>query len=136
MAVNFDGFLAVLFVKDLDRARNFYEHVIGLEFERGDDNSASFALGPDVILLLNHTGADDLLSPDDVDHDVARAASSVLVATVDDVDATYEELRSRGVEFIRTPEDRSWGMRCAHFRDPDGHVWEIHRRLGRVTAVA
>jgi lactoylglutathione lyase len=136
MAVDFDGFLVVLFVKDLDRARNFYEHVIGLEVERGDDNSASFNLGTDVILLLNHTGADDLLSPDDVDHDVARAASSVLVATVDDVDATYEELRSRGVEFIRTPEDRSWGMRCAHFRDPDGLVWEIHRRLGRVTAVA
>jgi hypothetical protein len=25
---------------------------------------------------------------------------------------------------------RSWATRCAHFRDPDGQVWEIHKRLG------
>jgi uncharacterized glyoxalase superfamily protein PhnB len=45
---------------------------------------------------------------------------------VDDVDAAYEELRSKGAEFIRAPEDRHWGLRCAHFKDPDGNVWEIH----------
>jgi lactoylglutathione lyase len=130
MAVNYDGFLSVLFVKDLDRARDFYQNVMGLEFEHGDDNSAAFNIGPDVILLLNHDGADDLLSAQDVDHEVARSARSVLVTGVDDVDAAYEELRSKGVEFIRAPEDRRWGKRCAHFKDPDGNVWEIHRNLG------
>lgn len=130
MALTFEGYLAVLFVRDLDRARDFYENVIGMEFEHGDDNSAAFKLGPDMLLLLNHAGADDLLSPQDVDHEVARAARSVLVAPVEDVDAAYEELRSKGVEFIRTPEDRWWGMRCAHFKDLDGNVWEIHKWLG------
>jgi len=59
-----------------------------------------------------------------------RGANSVIVTSVDDVDALYDELRAKGVEFIRAPEDRWWGKRCAHFKDPDGHVWEIHTDKG------
>ena len=65
-----------------------------------------------------------------MDDDPARGARSVLASTVEDVDAAYEELRSRGAEFIRPPEDRAWGLRCAHFKDPDGNVWEIHTPIG------
>jgi len=37
--------------------------------------------------------------------------------------------RAKGVEFIRAPEHRDWGLRCVHFKDPDGNVWEIHTRI-------
>lgn len=129
MPVKFDGYLTVLFVENVDRAREFYQNVIGLEFEHGDDNSVAFTLGPDSLLLINHAAADHLLSPADVDHNTGHGARSVIVTPVDDVDALYAELRAKGVEFIRVPEDRWWGMRCAHFKDPDGNVWEIHKRL-------
>jgi lactoylglutathione lyase len=128
MPVNYDGYMNVLFVKDLDRARDFYRNVMGLEFAHDHD---SFELGPDAFLLIDHATADDLLSRADVDHEPARGARSVIVTEVEDVDAAYEELRAKGVEFIRTPQDRHWGMRCAHFTDPDGNVWEIHKTLGR-----
>jgi len=128
MPLKCNGYMTLLFVKDIDRARDFYENVLGLEFEHADDNSAAFILGPDALLLLNHSGADDLLSPAAVEHDPARA-TSVVVTAVDDVDALYEELRAKGVEFLRAPEDRWWGKRCAHFKDPDGNVWEIHTDL-------
>jgi catechol 2,3-dioxygenase-like lactoylglutathione lyase family enzyme len=128
MPLKCNGYMTLLFVRDIDRARDFYQNVLGLEFEHADDNSAAFILGPDALLLLNHAGADDLLSPSAVEHDAARA-SSVVVTSVDDVDALYEELRAKGVEFIRAPEDRWWGKRCAHFKDPDGNVWEIHTDL-------
>jgi lactoylglutathione lyase len=121
-----NGYMTLLIVKDIQRSRDFYESVLGLEFEHGDDNSASFILGPDALLLLDSAAADDLLSPADVEHDAVRVTKSVIVTSVDDVDALYDELRAKGVEFIRAPEDRWWGKRCAHFRDPDGHVWEIH----------
>jgi lactoylglutathione lyase len=134
MPVKFDeGYMLVLFVKDLDRARDFYRTVMGLEFAHGDD---SFQLGPEGLLLLTHETADDLLSPADVDHEVARGARSVIVAPVEDVDAAYEDLRSKGVEFIRPPEDHSWGMRCGHFKDPDGNVWEIHKWLAETVIPA
>ena len=63
-------------------------------------------------------------------HGAGHGARSVLASQVEDVDAAYAELRSRGVEFIRPPEDRSWGLRCAHFKDPDGNAWELHTPLG------
>jgi lactoylglutathione lyase len=127
MAVKYDGYLMVLFTKDLGRARDFYQNVMGLEYSRGEDGvDAYFQLGPDGLLLISQDTADGLLSPADVDHEPARGARSVIVAPVEDVDAAYEELRAKGVEFIRAPEDRPWGLRCAHFKDPEGNVWEIH----------
>jgi catechol 2,3-dioxygenase-like lactoylglutathione lyase family enzyme len=126
MPLKCDGYMTLLFVSDIKRSRDFYQNVLGLEFEHGDDNSASFILGPDGLLLLDRGATDDLLSPADVEHNTSRGASAMVVTSVDDVDALYQELLSKGVEFIRAPEDRWWGKRCAHFRDPDGHVWEIH----------
>jgi catechol 2,3-dioxygenase-like lactoylglutathione lyase family enzyme len=128
--VKFNGYIAVVFVSDLGRARDFYEKAMGLELSHADDTSAAFNMDPDTLVLLNHAGADDLLSPGDVDHGAGHGARSVLASQVEDVDAAYAELRSRGVEFIRPPEDRSWGLRCAHFKDPDGNVWELHTPLG------
>jgi lactoylglutathione lyase len=126
VTLTYNGYITVLFVEDVDRARAFYQDVMGLEVQHSDEVSAAFKMDPDTLLILNHAGADDLLSPADVDHGPARGARAVVATPVDDVDATYAELVSRGVEFIRAPEDRSWGLRCAHFKDPDGNVWEIH----------
>jgi uncharacterized protein len=128
MPLKCNGYMTLLFVRDIKRSRDFYENVLGLQFEHGNDDSASFILGPDALLLLNHAGADDLLSPAAVEHDTTPA-TAVVVTSVDDVDALYAELSAKGVEFIRPPEDRWWGKRCAHFKDPDGHVWEIHTDL-------
>jgi catechol 2,3-dioxygenase-like lactoylglutathione lyase family enzyme len=127
VAIKYDGYLNVLFVQDISRARDFYQNVMGLEYKGGEhDDDAYFQLGPDGLLLIGHDAADELISPSNVDHEPARGARSVLATRVDNVDVAYEELRAKGVEFIRAPEFRPWGLRCAHFKDPDGNVWEIH----------
>ena len=130
--IKYDGYLNVLFVADLDRARDFYQNVMGLQYVHGEVGvDAYFKIGPDGLMLIAHDVADDLLSPADVDHEPARGARAVIATDVGDVDAAYEELRARGAEFIRAPEDRPWGLRCAHLKDPDGNVWEIHAVSGR-----
>ena len=132
MAIKFDGYLNVLFVADYKRARDFYENVMGLQFVQGTDGvDAYFKIGPAGLLLIAHETADDLLSPQDVDHQAARGGRFVMATDVNDVDAAYAELLAKGAEFIRPPEDRHWGLRCAHFKDPDGNVWEIHAPAGR-----
>jgi lactoylglutathione lyase len=93
-------------------------------------NDAYFQLGPDGLLLISPEAADNLLGPAAVDREPARGARSVLASSVDDVDAAYEELRARGAEFINPPEDRPWGLRTAHFNDPEGNGWEIHTPIG------
>jgi predicted enzyme related to lactoylglutathione lyase len=44
--------------------------------------------------------------------------------TTDDCQATYEELRDRGVEFIDTPTEQPYGI-DAGFRDPSGNHFRI-----------
>jgi lactoylglutathione lyase len=127
MAIKYDGYLNVLFVADYRRARDFYENVMGLECAFGTDGvDAYFPIGSGALMLIARETADALLSPADVDHEAARGGRFVMATGVDDVDAAYEELQARGAQFIRVPEDRHWGLRCAHFTDPDGNVWEIH----------
>jgi catechol 2,3-dioxygenase-like lactoylglutathione lyase family enzyme len=131
MAVKYDGYLNVLFVADLGRARDFYANVMGLECANSEEGVDSyFTIGADGLLLIAGETADDLLSPGDVDHGPSRGGRFVMATAVDDVDAAYEELRAKGARFIRAPEDRPWGLRCAHFKDPDGNVWEIHAPVG------
>jgi lactoylglutathione lyase len=53
-----------------------------------------------------------------------------LIMAVEDMDAVYRQLRERGVIFITEPLDRqNWGIRTAHFRDPDGNLIEINSSL-------
>ena len=127
MAITYDGYLNVLFTADLRRARDFYQNVMGLEHVHGTDGiDAYFKIGSDGLMLISDNTAGDLLSPGDVDRDPSRGARFVMATEVADVDAAYAELRDRGAQFLRVPEDRPWGLRCAHFKDPDGNVWEIH----------
>ena len=44
---------------------------------------------------------------------------SLLAAEVDDVDATYEALKAKGVTLLRPPTDQPWALRTAHFADPE-----------------
>jgi len=123
--------VVVLFVADLDRAKVFYRDTLGLPMKHEDSSSTFFELETTSLLLLNLAGAQDLLSSEAVAAQRPTGASSQLVAFVEDVDAIYTDLVARGVEFVRKPIDRAWGLRTAHFKDPDGHVWEISQPLAR-----
>jgi uncharacterized glyoxalase superfamily protein PhnB len=80
--------------------------------------------GETMINLLNIEQAPGLINP----AVVATPASGVrfqFTVGVDNVDATCQELRRRGVELLNGPIDRPWGIRSASFADPAGHIWEI-----------
>jgi lactoylglutathione lyase len=83
-----------------------------------------FTFGETLINLLRTSEAHSLIAP----APVAAADTGARVQFtlgVDDVDATCERLRERGVELLNGPMDRPWGIRTASFRDPGGHIWEI-----------
>jgi catechol 2,3-dioxygenase-like lactoylglutathione lyase family enzyme len=55
---------------------------------------------------------------------------SALIFAVDSVDRVCDELRDKGVSLETEPQDRPvWGVRTAHFRDPDGNLIEINTEL-------
>jgi methylmalonyl-CoA/ethylmalonyl-CoA epimerase len=99
---------------DLDAAVAFYRDQLGLEylFQAG---ALAFLMCGDVRLMLS--------VPEQGEHD---HPSSIVYFRVEDLDAAYEELRSRGVPFddephliASLPDHDLW---MAFFRDPDRNL--------------
>ncbi|HKI24535.1 MAG TPA: VOC family protein [Gaiellaceae bacterium] len=113
-----------LFVEDLAAAKRFYTEVFQLPVFFEDDSSTVFKFGDTLVNLLEAGEASALVAPATVATPDAGARFQFTLG-VDDVDATVDELKSRGVELLNGPMDRPWGIRTASFRDPGGHIWEV-----------
>ena len=119
----------VLFVRDLARSLTFYRDTLGLEMKNSDPNSVAFLMEDRYLLLLEVSAAADLI-PSEAKALKIEGGPRVLLATgVEDVDAAYEELKARGVTFLRPPTNQPWGLRTAHFADPEGNLWEINQPI-------
>src|SRR5947209_14379829 len=103
----------VLFVADLERAKQFYRDTLGLGIKFEDPDSVALDFGNTLLILLTIAGAQDLLSNDAVALPHPPGASSQLVAFAEDVHAAYPELTARGGELVRGPTDREGGPRMA-----------------------
>jgi lactoylglutathione lyase len=125
-----NGIIAmVVFVRDLAKCTAFYRDTFKLQYLGSDDNSSTFQLQGQYLILLSVAGAADLLSSDPNDLKIDGTPRVVLAAGVEDVYTAYEELKARGVTFVRPPTDQRWGMRTAHFADPEGNLWEINQPI-------
>ena len=133
---------AQLWVQDQDEALAFYTNNLGWEV-RADvtmpemGNFRWLAVGPvgqeDFSVVLMAIPGPPVFEPETADavRDLtAKGASGTIFLSTDDCQASYEELRARGVEFVDTPEQRPYGI-DASFRDPSGN----HIRLTQVSEV-
>jgi len=125
-----NGIIAtVVFVRDLARCTIFYRDTLKLPYTGSDANSSTFLLQERYLILLSASGAADLLGSDPNDLKIDGAPRVVLAAGVENVDAAYEALKAEGVTFLRPPTDQPWGLRTAHFADPEGNLWEINQSI-------
>ncbi len=115
-----------LFVQDLAKCTAFYRDTLGLEVQESTHDSSSFQMENVYFFLLDFSSAADLISSDVQTLKVEGGPRVLLAAGVEDVDASYEALKAKGVTFLRPPTNQSWGLRTAHFADPEGNVWEIN----------
>jgi|SRR5450759_1120486 lactoylglutathione lyase len=119
----------VLFVRDLARCTTFYRDTLGLQVKNSDPNSVAFLMEDRYLLLLEVSAAADLISSEANALLIEGGPRVLLAAGVEDVDAAYEALSARGVTFLRPPTDQLWGLRTAHFADPEGNLWEINQSI-------
>jgi uncharacterized glyoxalase superfamily protein PhnB len=123
---------AVLFTEDVTSLAKFYRETFKLDYQGRDEESAYFKIGDDFyFILLSPKGSADLLAKDPEDPQIVTKGGSkgLLAVAVPNCDAAYEELKSKGVNFITPPTDRRWGLRTAHFADPEGNIWEINHPI-------
>jgi lactoylglutathione lyase len=119
----------VLFVRDLARCTTFYRDTLGLQVINSDPNSCAFLMEDRYLLLLEVSAAADLIHSDVNALKIEGGPRVLLAAGVEDVDAAYEALVARGVTFLRPPTNQPWGLRTAHFADPEGNLWEINQSI-------
>jgi uncharacterized glyoxalase superfamily protein PhnB len=127
---------AQLWVHDQDEALAFYTEKLGMEV-RADvtmpemGNFRWLTVGPPAqedisITLMAIPGAPimDDASAEQVRALMAKGFAGAIFLTTDDVRASYEELKARGVEFTETPEERPYGIDSG-FRDPSGNTFRL-----------
>jgi catechol 2,3-dioxygenase-like lactoylglutathione lyase family enzyme len=102
-------------VSDLKKAAKFYEETLGLEKKYEYSSYVGFECGGVEIGLIPKLAEGQKVSP----------LSPSVEFLVDDMEKVYNQLRSKGVKFIKELHDETWGGRQATFTDPDGNILEI-----------
>jgi uncharacterized glyoxalase superfamily protein PhnB len=123
---------AQLWVHDQDEALAFYTEKVGMEV-RADVTLAEMGdfrwltVGPpgqeDVSITLMAIPGPPVMDSEtagQVREVMAKGFAGTVFLTTEDCQASYEELKGRGVEFTETPEERPYGIDSG-FRDPSGN---------------
>lgn len=118
-------------VHDPDAALAFYRDALGLEV-RLDVASEGYrwvtvgAPGQDVgIVLFQPHGGRSRAEGDALLALVTQGSLQAAIFSSDDLDSTFEQLRSSGAEVIQEPTSQPWGARDCAFRDPSGNLVRI-----------
>ncbi len=111
-------------VKDQDKALDFYTKKLG--FTVFTDQP----MGPgqrwiELSIPGSPKPASFLFTPDG--HESRIGTFTGISFECDDIDATYELLKSKGVEFVQPPKKESWGA-SALFTDQDGNQFVMSTR--------
>jgi catechol 2,3-dioxygenase-like lactoylglutathione lyase family enzyme len=129
-----------VWVNDQDEALAFYTDKLGMELredvtvpEMGNFRWLSVGIpGQDVAITLMAIPGPPVFEEetrDAIKALLATGASGGLFFVTDDAQKSYEELKSRGVEFTQEPTEQPYGI-DAGFRDPSGN----HFRLAQQNA--
>ena len=125
-----------LWVHDQDEALAFYTNKVGFEVradvtvpEMGDFRWLTVGpVGqPDIAVVLMAIPGPPVFEPEttaQLKDLVAKGASGGLFFQTDDIQATYKELKDKGVEFTQEPTQQPYGI-DAGFRDPSGNHMRI-----------
>jgi len=107
-------------VADVSVAKRFYTETLGFRVQGQIPGKEIYFIdiGGTSIELMGAEGGVEAGQP--------TAGFVHLAFEVDDVDATYEELRAKGVRFTVQPRDVG-DIRLAFFTDPDGNTLELFR---------
>ena len=119
----------VLFVEDLGRAKAFYTETLGFSLAFEDETSVCVMMGEDMFLLVTVESGADMLPGEVLGTPRGQRSVGLFNIFVENVDEVFVALQAKGVPFIVEPIDRYWGRRTAHFKDPDGVIWEISQSV-------
>jgi uncharacterized glyoxalase superfamily protein PhnB len=123
---------AQLWVHDQDEALAFYTEKVGFEIrsdvtvpELGNFRwlTVGPAAQPDIAIVLMAIPGPPVMDAETAEQVrtvMGKGFAGTIFLSTDDCQASFEELRGRGVEFVEEPEERPYGIDSS-FRDPSGN---------------
>jgi catechol 2,3-dioxygenase-like lactoylglutathione lyase family enzyme len=113
--IRFGRIAAMLPVKDIERARDFYTKVLGFTkvFENGD---------PVGFMILKRDQAELHLT---LQPNHKPASFNVAHMIVHDVDALHAICQRHGLRIVKSLKDKDYGLRAFVFEDPDGNRIDV-----------
>jgi catechol 2,3-dioxygenase-like lactoylglutathione lyase family enzyme len=114
-------------VRDLNRAKHFYEHGLGGNPVQEAEGFAAFSL-PGISTHLALYSWDALAADAGVDpggEGFRATALSFIVEDAESVDALVGTVRRAGGSLVNSARSQFWGGYSGYVADPDGHAWEI-----------
>ena len=118
----------VLVVRDLEKCLAFYRDKLGFKLEHKEEGFAYLTFtgqGGAGLALSSIDGAVKLISESQIRPNEKAIHRNYFAVFLKDVDTEYEELKAKGVHFIKPPTTFPWGQRIAYFEDPEGNLWEV-----------
>ena len=122
---------AHLWVHDQDVALKYWTAKVGMEVRQDvslpELDFRWLTVGPpgqhDVAIILMAIPGPPVMDDatrEQVREVMAKGFAGTVFLTTDDCQATYDKMRSRGVEFTEEPHEMPYGIDCG-FRDPSGN---------------
>jgi lactoylglutathione lyase len=114
----------------------FYRDLLKFDVDWGDEDSgyAEFNIGYLKLGLFKKELMAEVVPRIEQPSYIVSRDKIALIFAVDNVDEVYEQVKSQNAIVVTEPQDRpDWGIRTAHFRDPDGNLIEIYNNLGIVS---
>jgi lactoylglutathione lyase len=108
----------------------FYRDILGFEVTWGDENSnyADFHFNGAKLGIFERKQMMEAIGEKYVP--VYETVDKVaLIFKVDNVERTYEALKNKVVFITEPTEQKDWGIKVAHFRDPAGNLIEIYENI-------
>lgn len=114
----------ILYVTNLETSLTFYTETFGLKIRGNHGTYVELDTGQTILAMIQRDNVQELTG---LTYKSSQESSQTFEIgfVTDDVLATIEDLRSKGVKIIKEPITKPWGQTVAYVADPDGHYIEI-----------
>jgi len=114
----------ILYVNDCEKTMHFYQDILNLPVKMQQGTYVEFDTGETTLSINTRESVKEVIGLNVPEASVSTQTFEIGFV-VEDVPATIDNLREKGVPIIKEPVTKPWGQTVAYVADPDGHYIEI-----------